>query len=82
MRFQILILGFKGSIRTLRMPSKMSMSIMSKVGGGVGGWLPVVAWTVKKGKDRLRKRNKPCLQSITIFFCFFSAADLCRHPVL
>ena len=39
MRFQILILWFKGSIRTLRMPSKMSMSIMSKVGwGGEGGW--------------------------------------------
>ena len=38
MRFQILILWFKGSIRTLRMPSKMSMSIMSKVGGGGGGW--------------------------------------------
>ena len=37
MRFQILILGFKGSIRTLRMPSKMSVSIMSKVGGGGGG---------------------------------------------
>ena len=76
MRFQILILGLKGSIRTLRMPLKMSVSIISKVGerggGGVGGWgwLPVVAWTVKKGKDRLRKRNKPCLQSITIFFLF------------
>ena len=38
MRFQILILGFKGSIRTLRMPSKMSVSIMSKVGGGGGVW--------------------------------------------
>ena len=37
MRFQILILGLKGSIRTLRMPLKMSVSIISKVGGEGGG---------------------------------------------
>ena len=63
MRFQILILGFKGSIRTLRMPSKMSMSIMSKVGGGGGVGVGYQWWLgpLKKAKTVYeREINHAC----------------------